>query len=182
MKLMSLEIRQLRKEDIDKIASEVTKPAGLYERYYEERVSGQRVVLVAWENNQFAGYLTIEWQSGYPYFRENNIPEIADLIVLPQHRRQRIATQLMDEAEKIISQRSKIAGIGVGLYASYGAAQRMYVLRGYVPDGRGIDYDNVYVKEEELVKADDSLTLHFTKELLADQRKTNKHNGSGKRA
>jgi len=167
---MSIEIRQLRKEDIDKITSEINKigwhkPPGLYERYCEEQVGGQRVALVAWKDSEFAGYLTIVWQPDYPYFRENNIPEIIDLIVLPQHRRQRVATRLMYEAEKVISQRSKIAGIGVGLYASYGAAQRLYVLRGYVPDGKGIVYDNVYVKEEELVKADDSLSLHLTKEL-----------------
>ena len=33
--------------------------------------------------------------------------------------------------------RSPLAGIGFGLYADYGAAQRLYVKCGYLPDGRG---------------------------------------------
>jgi hypothetical protein len=37
------------------------------------------VVLVAEWNNDFAGYLKIVWEPGYPYFKENNIPEIQDL-------------------------------------------------------------------------------------------------------
>lgn len=31
--------------------------------------------------------------------------------------------------------------LGVGLHSGYGAAQRMYVLRGYVPDGSGVWYE-----------------------------------------
>jgi len=44
----------------------------------------------------------------------------------------------MDQAEQIIAERSDIVGIGVGLYADYGTAQRMYARRGYVPDGHGL--------------------------------------------
>ena len=38
------------------------------------------------------------------------------------------------------AQRSDHAGIGFGLYADYGAAQRLYIKRGYIPDGRGAHY------------------------------------------
>ena len=42
--------------------------------------------------------------------------------------------------------------IGVGMHAGYNAAQRLYVLRGYVPDGRGLTYGDRYVGEYEDVK------------------------------
>ena len=71
----------------------------------------------------------------------------------------------MDEAERQVGERSAIVGIGVGLYPDYGPAQRMYVLRGYVPDGRGVSYDNRQVAPGEVVPVDDSLALYFTKKL-----------------
>lgn len=60
---------------------------------------------------------------------------------------------------------SKIAGIGVGLFSDYGAAQRMYVSRGYVPDGRGITYHCEAVSGGDKVIADDDLVLWFAKRL-----------------
>jgi hypothetical protein len=47
----------------------------------------------------------------------------------------------------------------------YGAAQRMYVLRGYVPDGRGLHYRGHYPQYGEKMTVDDSMALYFTKEL-----------------
>lgn len=40
---------------------------------------------------------------------------------------------------------SDTIGIGFGLYADYGTAQRMYIKRGFVPDGRGIMYNDMPV-------------------------------------
>ncbi len=40
---------------------------------------------------------------------------------------------LMDAAEARAAERSAIVGLGVGLYADYGSAQRMYARRGYLP-------------------------------------------------
>jgi hypothetical protein len=51
----------------------------------------------------------------------------------------------MDSAETAIAERSRVAGIGVGLDASYGAAQRLYARRGYVPDGRGLTSKSAHV-------------------------------------
>jgi hypothetical protein len=58
-----------------------------------------------------------------------------------------------------------VVGIGVGLYADYGSAQRMYFRRGYLPDGRGLMYDWKPVPPGELVRLDDDATLMFTKSL-----------------
>jgi hypothetical protein len=47
----------------------------------------------------------------------------------------------------------------------YGPAQRLYVLRGYIPDGRGLASHDRIVEYGEPVPVDDNLVLHFTKAL-----------------
>lgn len=146
------------------------KPAFQYERYLAEAARGERLPLVAevraasdaWA---FAGYVTVVWQSAYEPFRSQSIPEIVDLNVLPEYRRRGVGSRLLDAAEEAIGERSPIAGIGVGLYPDYGPAQRMYVLRGYVPDARGVCYDGVPVEPFAPTVNDDSLNLHFTRRL-----------------
>jgi hypothetical protein len=71
----------------------------------------------------------------------------------------------MDEAEKLVMVRSRIAGIGVGFDPDYGAAQRLYVLRGYVPDANGGISHGTRVKWGDSVTVDDDLVLYLTKTL-----------------
>ena len=114
---------------------------------------------------EYAGHLKLVWEPGYSNFREQGIPEIQDLNVLPQFRRKRVATLLMDEAERLASERSHRIGIGFGLYADYGPAQRMYFKRGYIPDGNGVAYKDRTVKPGQKVSVDDSLVLFLIKDL-----------------
>ena len=170
MQDVSVLIRMLEQSDIQEIAEAFRaigweKPASQYERYYREQVDKVRDVHVAFLDGLFAGYLTICWTSTYEPFREENIPEIVDFNVLPKYRRQGIGTQLMDKAESEIVKVSLVAGIGVGLTPDYGAAQRLYVLRGYVPDGRGLHHRGHYPMYGEKVTVDDSLALYLTKRL-----------------
>jgi GNAT superfamily N-acetyltransferase len=170
MQDVSVLIRMLEQSDIQEIAEAFRaigwdKPASQYERYYREQVDKVRDVYVAFLEGEFAGYLTICWTSSYEPFREKRIPEIVDFNVLPKYRRQGIGTQMMDKAENEIAKVSPIAGIGVGLTPDYGAAQRLYVLRGYVPDGRGLHYRGDYIKYGQEITADDSMALYLTKEL-----------------
>lgn len=141
------------------------KPAVQYERYLAEQRRGKREILVSWQGTAFAGYVTVVWQSGYAPFRDAGIPEIVDLNVLPHLRRRGIGSRLLDEAERLIAERSPVAGIGVGLYADYGAAQRLYSKRGYVPDGRGLLYHGRHIRWGDRVVIDDGLILYFTKNL-----------------
>lgn len=167
---MNLEIRALETGDVDPIARAFAalgwnKPAAQYERYLLEQEAGSRAVLVAVAGSVFAGYLTIVWESDYAPFAAEDIPEIRDFNVLPVFRRSGIGTRLMDEAEARIAAVSPISGIGVGMDADYGAAQRMYVLRGYVPDGRGLMCHERPVRWGEAVIVDDALALFFMKTL-----------------
>ena len=163
-------IRLLEKADIEPIAAAFTelgwhKPASQYENYLSEQEAGSRVILVAWLNGEFAGYVTIVWRSHYPAFALEKIPEIVDFNVLPKFRRQGIGARLMDEAERRIAEASPLAGIGVGMTADYGSAQRMYARRGYIPDGRGLFSRGQPVQYGQSVTIDDDLALYFTKKL-----------------
>jgi GNAT superfamily N-acetyltransferase len=166
----TLTIRLLTAGDIPTIAAAFAalgwnKPASQYTAYLAEQQRGERVALVAWLGDEFAGYVTIVWESDYLPFREANIPEIADFNVLPHLRRRGIGSRLLDEAERRIAERSALAGIGVGLDADYGAAQRLYVTRGYVPDGRGIVSHGRRVAWGETIVVDDAAVLYFTKPM-----------------
>ena len=142
------------------------KPASQYHRYLAEQQQGLRTVLVAFgSDDRFCGYVTINWRPNYPPFRAEEIPEIQDFNVLPHVRRRGIGTRLMNEAERMVREHSPVVGIGVGMDADYGAAQRLYVLRGYIPDGKGLTYKNRFVRYGEQVTVDDKLVLYFTKRL-----------------
>jgi len=169
---VTITIRLLEEKDVQTIPSAFTAAGwggghgspSLYERYLAEQEKGERLVLVAHFDGEFAGYGTIRWQSDYPPFAEKGIPEINDLDVLPRFRRRGIATRIMDEAEKRVFKRSPVVGIGFGMYAGYGPAQRMYILRGYVPDGLGLFYKDKPVIPGKEVLVDDDLALYLTKE------------------
>jgi ribosomal protein S18 acetylase RimI-like enzyme len=163
-------IRPLESRDIPQIAKAFeelgwNKPASQYDQYLLEQESNLRDVHVGFVENKFAGYLTISWTSDYPPFQEAKIPEIVDFNVLPQFRRQGIGTELMDKAESEIARVSSIAGIGVGITPDYGAAQRLYVLRGYIPDGRGLYYQDHHPTYGEQIIMGDDPALYFTKRL-----------------
>jgi ribosomal protein S18 acetylase RimI-like enzyme len=141
------------------------KPPTLFQRYLAEQEGGQRLAFVAEWRGEFAGYVTLVWVSDYGPFAERQVPEISDLNVLPAHRRQGIGNALLDCAESAASTRSSVVGLGVGLSADYGAAQRIYVRRGYLPDGRGIVYNNQPVEPGAVIRIDDEAALMFTRSV-----------------
>ena len=176
-----IQIRHLIREEIPVISEAFNqigwnKPSSLFEGYLQEQQAGERLVWVTLVHEQFAGYVTLKWCSTYPSFKEQNIPEIIDLNVLPGFRKRGIGSLLLETAEKEAAKKSKVVGIGVGLYAGadggYGAAQKLYVKRGYVPDGKGVTYNYEPTIPGSSYPLDDDLVLWFKKELVWEYTKS----------
>lgn len=163
----------LKESDLDEIAAAFRalgwdKPRLQYETYLREQAAGYRSVIVAREEGRFAGYVTVVWDSLYPEFRTIGAPEIVDLNVLPDFRRRGLGMKLMEEAEKLAGERGfQKIGLGVGLLADYGSAQRLYYRLGYMPDGRGLHTGNRPAQYGEMVEAGDNLVLYLSKTLRA---------------
>lgn len=134
-------------------------------RCLEECANNKRVTLVAFVGEDAAGIVNIVFESKYPYFKNNNIPEINDLLVVPKFRNRGVGKSLINEAEKVAAKTYDYIGLGVGLYKDYGSAQRLYVKNGYVPDGNGIIYDNKEVLPGNHVFLDDDLLIFLYKAL-----------------
>lgn len=141
-------------------------PAKPFQKYLEEQSTGARIVWVVYNEDTFVGYVTLKLESEYSQFSLQCIPEINDLNVLPEFRRRGIASKLLELAENEALKRGyEQIGLGVGLYSDYGPAQRLYVKRGYVPDGHGITYKNKELGYGDTAVIDDDLALWFIKKL-----------------
>ncbi len=113
-----------------------------------------------------AGYVNIYRTGLSGPFAETGWPEIIDFGVLQRFRRKGIGTRLMDAAEQIAGQYADTVWLGVGLHDGYGSAQRLYVKRGYIPDGSGVWYQNKpCVQYETVCTVDDDLVLYLSKKL-----------------
>lgn len=140
-----------------------SKSENLFERYRSEQDRGEREVLIAFEGSEFAGYITVSWTPTYQPLAATGTPELQDLNVLPAFRRRGIGTRLVAAAEAVVRNRSDRVGIAVGLHPGYNAAQRLYAVLGYIPDGNGITVAEHSVAEGESVVLDDDVVLHLEK-------------------
>jgi len=114
-----LKISKLTSQDIPIIVSAFApfyaKTHELFEQYLKEQDEGERLIWLACNQEQFAGYITLKHHSKYEPFAHDNIPEIMDLNVLPTFRNLGIATKLLDFAETESAKINHIVGLGVGL-------------------------------------------------------------------
>ncbi|GIQ68726.1 GNAT family N-acetyltransferase [Xylanibacillus composti] len=165
---MNVHIRRMQQEDIRVIHqaladNQMGKPLAYIERCWAEHQSGARVTLIALRRKQFAGWLHLLAHSNYPPFQAAGIPEINNFEVLPAYRKQGVGKELMDAIEQIAFAQYPEVGIGVGMNASYGQAQRLYVRRGYMPDGRGLYDGQRQVQQGDTVQVGHDLALYLTK-------------------
>ena len=140
---------------------------GYYERCIERHENEELLLLVVSVDGQNVGYCLLNWQPKYAYFKTLSLPEIQDLNVLSQYRRRGIGKALVEYCEGIARDKGYAEmGIGVGLNSSFGAAQRLYVRHGYIPDGCGVSYDRKQVAAGEFRPIDDNLSLMMIKTLI----------------
>ena len=127
--------------------------------------AGKSISLTAEYSGVPVGYINVYPDCKWGAFGGKGYPEIVDFGVLEKYRNHGIGTALMDTAEKISVEYADTVYLGVGLHSGYGSAQRMYVKRGYIPDGSGVWYkDEICVPYEKCVN-DDDLVLYFSKKL-----------------
>lgn len=137
------------------------KPKSQFQRYYEEQQSGLRQVFVAEAEGEPAGYVTLLPEDAHGPFAHRGIPTISDFNVLERFQRQGIGARLMDAAEEAARQTSPCVCLGVGLHKGYGPAQRMYIKRGYIPDGSGVWYQDQPLAPYAPCRNDDDLVLYL---------------------
>lgn len=139
---------------------------GYYDRCVERMELNELEIVVALIEKQVVGYCLLNWGPKYAYFKSSDLPEIQDLNVEAQFRRNGIGASIIDFCEKHALKKGHTEmGIGVGLDSSFGAAQRLYARIGYIPDGQGISYDRKQVAVGEFRPIDENLCLMMTRKL-----------------
>lgn len=166
-------IRVMKKNDIEELVkafcfpwSSIQGTTEKWTRYWNEYQERARTVYLLEKEKQIIGYASLLYVSEYSSFKSAGIPEINDVWISEEWRNKGFGKMLIryieDSARKMGFEQ---IGIGVGLYADYGSAQKLYVHLGYSPDGRGITYQCQPTRPGESYPLDDELILWFTKDL-----------------
>lgn len=136
-----------------------------FQKYYAEQESGARSVFIAELDGRPVGYITLLPQAREGPFVESAYPELEDFNVLIAYQKRGIGTCILDEAEKAAKRYSDCISLAVGLHNGYGPAQRLYIQRGYVPDGTGVWYKKRILAPYAPCRNDDDLVLYLSKRL-----------------
>ena len=131
-------------------------------RYFKEQESGEREVLIADLTSAVAGYITILPDAKQGPFA-GMAPELSDFNVFEPFQNQGIGNLLMEEAENRVKLFSDKVTLGVGLHSGYGPAQRLYIKRGYIPDGSGVWYRNQSLEMNAVCEDIGELVLYLSK-------------------
>ena len=134
-------------------------------RYFLEQECGEREVLVAEVEGAVAGYIAILPDAKQGPFA-GMAPELSDFNVFEPFQNQGIGNLLLEEAEKRVKLISDKVTLGVGLHSGYGPAQRLYIKRGYIPDGTGVWYQNHQPAMNAVCEDIGELVLYLSKNLF----------------
>ena len=162
-------IRKMQESDIKALSRGFTSQGWpsreeILTRYFKEQESGEREVLVAEVGGTLAGYITILPCAKQGPFAEI-YPELSDFNVFEPFQNQGIGNLLLEEAENRVKLISDKVTLGVGLHSGYGPAQKLYIKRGYIPDGSGVWYRNQPLEMNATIQNNDDLVLYLSKEL-----------------
>lgn len=166
----SIAVRSMQQQDAETIHNENLQQGwhsniDVYKMYFDEQERGKRYVFVAEQEGEFAGYTTLKLQATAGPFANAGIPEISDFNVFQKYRRRGIGSTILDVAERKAAELCNSVCLGVGLHSGYGSAQRLYVKRGYVPDGSGVWYQDSLLGQYADCCNDDDLVLYLSKQV-----------------
>lgn len=166
-KCSTFHIRSMKPDDVHLLAASFCSQ-GWADReetllhYLADQKAGTRYVYVAELSGLPVGYVTLLPLAKTGPFAGKH-PEISDFNVLQLWQKQGIGSALMDAAEAQAKKLSPTVTLGVGLHSGYGSAQRMYIKRGYIPDGTGVWYGEHRAVPYTSMENDDDLILYLQK-------------------
>lgn len=169
---MTIEIVQATEDDIPSLYQFYDAIEQKDDGYFETCFEKDCIILMATIQNDddqrlILGFVVLNFEPKYNLYKKLEIPEIQDLNVLPNHRKQGVGTTLIHACEDIVEDQGiEKVGISVGLTSDYGAAQRLYTQLGYIPDGYGVTYDRAPVVHGDSHPVDDHLCLMMIKNLF----------------
>ncbi|CDR34228.1 GNAT family N-acetyltransferase [Criblamydia sequanensis] len=166
-------IREMQEEDIKSLVDNFCFPWSSlqatnhkWQQYYKEHQNQMRTVYLLEYEGEIIGYGSLLHASDYSYFEEAKIPEINDVWISEKWRRKGFGKKLILYIENEARKKGyPEIGLGVGLYADYGNAQKLYFQLGYKANGKGITYKTIPVIPGEKYAVDDDLVLWLTKVL-----------------
>lgn len=143
----------------------ITEP-DYFETALQEQTDKKRLIFLAFWNDILAGYAHLNFFPHYTPFLRLRIPEIQDLFVHPDFRCRSIGAGLIMACEESGRTRNCTdIGIGVGVGAKFGSAQRLYARTGFLPDGAGVVFDRIPVSAADVRPIDDRLCMMMIKQL-----------------
>jgi len=163
--------RAMAREDIDRILDAWYQgiygggPRKRYTGLFDEQERGLRTVIVAECGGEIAGIVSLVPSAKMGPFKGQGIPEITNVSVGEGFREQGIGTELMNRAETAAAAMSGTVCLGVGVHGISGAAQRLFVKRGYIPDGSGVWYGRSPLWADATIQDVGGLMLYMSKEL-----------------
>lgn len=136
-----------------------------YENYYKEQEEQKRKVFIAEYEGEVCGLCTLVMNPTEGPWAGMGYPEIVDLSVFFHVHKKGIGNKLLDVVEQEAAKVSDMVYLAVGVHSGYGAAQRIYVKRGYMPDGSGVWYQGKQLEQYAPCCNDDDLLLFMSKKL-----------------
>ena len=166
-----LTIRNMRIEDAQKIYDTYLSygwhpSMETYEKYYSEQKENKRMVFIAEYEGKVSGLCTLVLNPTEGPWANMGYPEIVDMSVFLHAQNKGIGNKLLDAVEGEAAKISNTVYLAVGVHSGYGAAQRIYVKRGYIPDGNGAWYQGKILDQYAPCCNDDELVIFMSKKLL----------------
>ena len=130
----------------------------LYARQRMKKVN----VYVAEFECKLLGYIVVNYETT---LNGEVLVHIEDLFVLPLFRKCGVGQSLLDYAEREIVRRYDKVNASIGIGGIYGAAQRLFIKNGYMPDGQGARFNGRILQEGANATNTRNLCLKYSKEL-----------------